>query len=319
MVTRKASPSLQHVLLTGGAGFIGSHLVNILLAAKHNVCVVDNLSYGKRRFLPEDGLNFRFVHGDILDFDMLFKLFGDFRPSLVYHLAAISHIPTCESHPLHALRVNVEGTQSTLKATSMTTSVQRLVFASSGAVYDFLDEPLAEDSPVVPHDVYGASKVAGEQLVRITVEKTGLQSIVARIFNTVGPRETNAHLVRDILAQVIRGERCIRLGNLKPRRSFIHVKDVAEALFALGKASPVSAYEVLNVGIEQDYSVEEVVALLSELLGYQLQAVREEERVRQIDRPSQKAAIRGIRQRIGWSPKRSLRIALQDMLEEAGI
>ena len=319
MVTGKASPTLPHVLVTGGAGFIGSHLVDVLLAANHYVCTVDNLSYGKRQFLPVDNPNLRFVQSDILDFDKLLKLFSDFRPSLVYHLAAISHIPTCESYPLNALRVNVEGTQSTLTAASMTTGVQRVVFASSGAVYDILDEPLTEDSPVVPHDVYGASKVAGEQLVRINAEKTGLQSIVARIFNTVGTRESNAHLVPDILAQVIRGERCIRLGNLKSRRSFIHVKDVAEALFALGKANLDSGYEVLNVGIEQDYSAEEVVAQLSELLGYQLLAVREEEKVRKIDRPTQKAAIREIWDKIGWRPQRSLTLALRDVLEEAGL
>lgn len=199
MVTSDLRSKVQRVLVTAGAGFIASHLVDVLLTREDPVCVIDNLSYGRRQFLPGERAKFRFVEGDILDLDLVLQVLSDVRPTLVYHLAAIAHIPTCESRPLLALRVNVEGTQSVLTAVSITSGVQRIVFASSGAVYDILDGPLTEDSAVVPYDIYGASKVAGEHLVRINAKRTGVRGIVARLFNAVGPRETNPHLVPDVL------------------------------------------------------------------------------------------------------------------------
>ena len=319
MVTSDLHSMVQRVLVTGGAGFIGSHLVDVLLAHEHPVCVIDNLSYGRRQFLPGESAKFRFVEADILDLDLVVQVLNDFRPTLVYHLAAIHHIPTCESRPLLALRVNVEGTQSVLTAVSKTWGVQRIVFASSGVVYDILDGPLTEDSMVVPYDIYGASKVAGEHLVRINAKRTGVQGVVARLFNAVGPRETNPHLVPDILAQVVRGERNVQLGNLEPRRSFIHVEDAAEALYALGQANLATEYEIFNVGTEEEHSVRDILGLLSDLLGFALTPVQAHEKMRKVDRPRQKADVSRIWQEVRWRPQRSLRMALEDALEEAGL
>lgn len=318
MVTNSLVSKPQRVVVTGGAGFIGSHLVDVLLEHKHSVFVMDNLSYGKRQFLPVVNKNLQFAQVDILNLPVLKKVFADFQPTLLYHLAAIHHIPTCETQPLLALRVNVQGTQSILMVAAQTQSLRRIVFASSGAVYETLDEPLTETSPVVPHDIYATSKVAGEHLLEIATRKAGLQGIVSRLFNAVGPRETNPHLVPEILTQVSKGERHVQIGNLKPRRNYMDVRDAAEALYILGQAELPVQYDVFNVASEQEYSVQEILDLLSDLLGYRLIPAQSAGKIRKIDRPSQKADISKIRQQLAWQPQRSLRDSLRDVLKEAG-
>lgn len=319
VIEERTEIAQQRILVTGGAGFIGSHLIDVLLANQATVWTIDNLSFGKRAFLPPDGTYFRFIEGDLLDQKVITKVFQTFQPTWIYHLAAIHHIPTCEVHPIDALRTNVEGTQVILQAISQAKTIEKIVFTSSGAVYDVLNLPLTEDSPVVPYDIYSISKVTGEHLLRVNALRTGIPTVVARMFNVVGARETNAHLVPDILAQVVKGERNIQLGNLKPRRSYIHVMDAAEALFALGKVSLSCEYDVFNVGVEEEYTVQDILDLLGGLLNYELIPLSTEQKARKIDRISQQAVIQKIMQETGWHPKSSLRDALKYALQEVNL
>ncbi len=307
----------QTVVVTGGAGFIGSHLVDLQLESGANVCVIDNLSYGRRSFLPPEGPNFHFFNGDILDENPLEEVLTRFKPNTLYHLAAIHHIPTCERKPDLALRVNVEGTQRLLSRLRETESLQRIVFASSGAVYDTLDGPLSEETRVVPHDIYAVSKATGEHLMRLHAKRTGATCIVARLFNALGARETNAHIVPDMLEQVLAGRRTIELGNLEPKRSYIHVADAAAGLSALGSFPIAEGFQVFNVGSEENYSVAELVALLSEALGEELVSSQVPERTRRVDRPTQQADIGKIRSVAQWGPMRTVRMALAEALKEA--
>ena len=149
---------MNNFLVTGGAGFIGSHLVDLLLADGQRVAVLDNFSYGKRAYLPINHSNLTVFTGDLLDTAFVRSVFEAFRPEIVYHLAAIHHIPTCERQPAIALRTNVEGSEI-LFDHARAFNVTTVVFASSGAVYEILDGQLQEDSSAaVPHDIYSISK-----------------------------------------------------------------------------------------------------------------------------------------------------------------
>lgn len=304
-----------NVLIVGGAGFIGSHLVDVCLARNCRVWVYDDFSMGRKEFLPlEPALHI--VEGDVLDTKHLSGTIKECAPDTVYHLAAIHHIPTCEKMPERALRVNVEGTQSLLSACAQYL-VPRIVFASTGALYDRLNNgPLGETSPIKAQDIYSITKLAGEQLLQYHVSRNGGKAVVARIFNTVGRRETNPHVIPDIMAQLAAGRRQIRLGNLHPRRDYVHVEDVAEALFLLGNVPMEQSFEVFNIGSGREYSVRELVELCSKVIGEPIEIVSAPELKRKVDRFSQLADSTKIQQMTGWKPKRTLEQALREIWEE---
>jgi UDP-glucose 4-epimerase len=279
------------ITILGGAGFIGSHLTDLLIENGNFVCVYDDLSKGRLEFLPKENEYFFFLKGDILDSQALKQHFDKFAPDFVYHLAAIHHIPSCEKDPEKALRVNVEGTQSVLTACKES-GINKIIFTSTGAVYDVCDNLLSEDSPLKPRDVYGISKIAGESLMELYALKNERQAIIARLFNAVGGRETNSHIVPDILEQVKNGKREIELGNLEPRRDYIHVKDIADALFKLGSTQIAEKYDILNIGSGHEYSVRDLVDLCSEIIGEPLRVVSIPARRRKIDRISQLANLK---------------------------
>lgn len=308
---------MLRILITGGAGFIGSHLTALLLSRGNTVIVVDNFSYGKAHFLPS-GNPFLHVHTtDLLNYRDLETVFTTHQPDLVFHLAAIHHIPTCEKKPAEALRANVEGTQNVIQA-SLCSGVKKIIFASSGAVYEIVDHPLLEDeTAVVPHDIYSITKATGEHLLRLQAERKNIKAVACRLFNTVGSHETNEHLVPDILKQVKSGKTSISLGNLSPLRSYIHVLDVAEAFATIGLMEFEKDFEILNIGTEAEHSVKDILGLLAEISAKPLQAYQDPERMRKVDRHRQKASLAKTTRLTGWAPQRTLKEALSDAYYEA--
>ena len=302
------------VLVIGGAGFIGSHLADLCQSQGYETFIYDNFSTGKREFLnhiPEENI----LKGDILDTDFLSKIIGEINPDVVFHLAAIHHIPTCEKEPVKALKTNIEGTMSILSSISLT---KKIVFASTGALYDPANTGfLSENSPLRPTDIYSISKMTCENILKYYANKTGKKIISARLFNTVGRRETNRHLIPDIVDQLKAGKREIRLGNLTPLRDYVHVEDVAEALLQLGKLDSKAEYDVFNVGTGIEHSVVDLVNLFSEVIGEKINVISVPELQRRIDRPTQKADTTKLKKATGWEPKKSLKQALEDVWIES--
>lgn len=307
------APNLR-VLIIGGAGFVGSHLAQRCLSAGARVSVYDNFSVGQRGNLP-DAAALQIFEADLLDDSALCAAVGAVQPQVVYHLAAIHHIPTCEREPERALRVNVEGTQTLLSCCARH-HIPRVIFASTGAVYAVSDHALDEAAPLQPRDIYGISKIAGEQLVAHYVRKTGSAAIIARLFNVVGAHETNPHLIPDMLAQLASGARVLRLGNLTPRRDYIHVRDIADALLTLSTLALTAAPDIYNIGSGKEHSVLQVIELMSQVLGEPLSVTTQPARQRQADRPSQLADIRKLQAASQWTPRHTLREALAEAWQE---
>jgi len=298
------------ILITGAAGFIGSRLVGILLARGAICCGVDNLSTGCPK--PRERHNLEFYVQDICAPDGLNAIFESFRPEIVVHLAAIHHIPTCERHPSKAIHTNTVGTQIVLEASSAA-GCRKFVLASTGGVYDWVNEPLSEETPVRPTDTYTISKITNEWQLKHWVAQTGRKGVVARIFNTIGTGDRNAHLIPDILRQINSAvdTSSIQLGNLNTQRDYIYVEDTAACLARMTDFEPKNGVEIFNVGTGKEYGVRFIAETIARIKNRSVEVRSNPSLVRKVDRSSQLADISKAIAELGWKPRVCLEEALK--------
>jgi UDP-glucose 4-epimerase len=306
-------------LVTGGAGFIGSHLADRLLADGWRVVAFDNLAIGRRANVAHlDGdARFELIEGDIADGALLARIVSGAGVSAVFHLAAVHYIPFCTAHPFEAMRVNVLGTQAVIDAAA-SAGVGKIVFASTSDVYAAKDEPFVETDRVDPYTVYGTSKLFAERLLGLAVAaRPELSVSVARFFNVYGPRETNPHVLPDIIEQVLRGDTAIRLGNTWPRRDFVYVEDVAAALVELARRS--DPLDVFNVGTGTVSTIDAAVATVAGLVGRPLEVIADPARTRPVERGCLHADISKITRLTAWRPRWSFEDGLRAWLAGEGV
>jgi len=310
--TAKGKPrmnELSRILVTGGAGMIGRRVVAQLQGLRVETAVLDNLSSGLS--MPKSTA--LAVHGDIRDADALDELIRNFRPDAILHLAAVHHIPTCETQRAYCLDVNVTGTENLLCAAERH-GIGRVAIASSGAVYAWEDSGLSEDStPLWACDNYALAKTSNESQLRFWTQRTGGIGRVARIFNTIAHDDPNAHLIPDIAAQLRHsaGAVTLRLDNLASKRDYLHADDAAAGLIAILRDNrQTAAYDCFNLcsGIER--SVEELVRGIASLLARDIRIETDPSRRRKIDRPSQLGNPDKTRQLLGWTAHMSFGHAL---------
>ncbi|PKL66564.1 MAG: nucleoside-diphosphate sugar epimerase [Methanobacteriales archaeon HGW-Methanobacteriales-1] len=287
----------KRIIVTGGAGFIGSNLLKHLINEKTEVLVLDNLFTGKKEFIPPE---VQFKNIDIRS-DEIKEIIKDFKPDNIIHLAAIHYIPYCNENPEETFDVNVMGTRNILEASQGID----FFFASSAAVYPPLDGPLDENI-IGPMDVYGKTKLIGEDLVRLYAKN----AIIGRFFNAYGPNETNPHLIPEIIDQILCGNNSIELGNLSPKRDYIHVDDICSAIISLLKSNNPGVY---NIGTGNEYSVTEIVDAISQILDRNIEIIQDPKRMRKVEREHLLADITTI-QKIGWNPKESIYKGLNSLI-----
>jgi UDP-glucose 4-epimerase len=302
------------VVVTGGLGFIGNELVRQLIAAGEEVAIVDN----RNRVAPHLGdiSNVPVHEINITDYKSLVNLFKSKSIDVIYHMAAIHYIPECNEDPERTLRVNVEGTQSVLRAAA-DAGVKKVVFASSGAVYADAAEALTETSTIAPVDVYGWSKFFGEQLCELNHQLHGTPIVVARLFNNYGPRETNPHIIPEVLNQ-LRSSNSLNLGKITTIRDYIHTTDCAKALIKLaGQHS--GGIETVNVATGYGYSVEQMIELIGEITGRKIEVKHDSQRVRKFDKQVQVANITHLKKLTGWQPEMNIKKGITDLLGFDGV
>jgi UDP-glucose 4-epimerase len=301
----------QRVLVTGGAGFVGSHLVEQLVSTGARLSVIDDLSRGRREWLHPDAELHRF---DLRDADALRRTVEAVEADVVVHLAALHFIPAVEGAPELAWDLNVNATRELVDALSARPP-EVLVFASTAAVYPDRPGPIDETCAPGPIDVYGRTKLAGEELVAEFGASTGARVRIARIFNVVGPRETNPHVVPELIDQLRTGSNVVRLGNLETRRDYIDVRDVAAALARLVSVDG-SADATFNVGSGRSVSVAELVQACERVLGRTVEIESVPGRRRAQDRAELVSDAARLRAATGWEPRwpleETLRILLQN-------
>jgi UDP-glucose 4-epimerase len=307
---------MDRVLVTGGGGFIGSHLVESLLDSGADVLVVDDFRLGKRDHLENSGPASRLtmIEGDIRSAGDL-RPVTDFAPDAVFHMAALHFIPYCNAHPQEALDVNVLGLDAVIRAVR-SAPLRSFVFPSSGATYGFGDQPWPETAPARPDEIYGISKWMGEQVMgRFHADRPEVRTVVARLFNTYGPRETNPHVLPEVM-KALRAGRTIELGNLWPQRDLIFVTDTAAGLVAAAQGGP--GLEVFNVGTGTGTTIEDVMETIGEITGHPADVRQVPERMREGDghliSDSQK-----LMQATGWKPQYDLEAGLRQLLASEGL
>ncbi|HWL04646.1 MAG TPA: NAD-dependent epimerase/dehydratase family protein [Xanthobacteraceae bacterium] len=305
----------MRIIVTGGNGYVGRELCR-LLYKQHEVAVIDTLRYGRNRFTAEDGSRVRFLKTDINDAAAVGEAIAGFQPQAVIHLAAVHYIPECETNPSLAVMTNVVGTLNMLNACPPGC---RFVYASSGAVYKPDVKPHHEDTATLePTDIYGFSKLQGEQYVRHFARTRNLGAVIVRLFNVVGPGETNPHLLPEIVAQLKAGRTKVHLGSLWPRRDYIHVMDAARGFSDTALHGSVLPGEVVtvNLGTSAPYSVAEIVKKLRDISGSQFTLEEDLARIRKVDRPLLAADNRLIQKIFGWRAAHTIDDALADLWKD---
>jgi len=254
-------------LITGGAGFIGSHLTEQLLAGGHSIRVLDNLSTGKRENLPDSQL-IEFLHGDIRDRDMVSNAVAGV--DAIVHLAAVASVQASVDDPLGTHGSNFDGTLNLLEA-ARASGVRRFLYASSAAIYGDNEElPIEEDVRPRPLTPYAADKLAGEHYLGFYHSKFGLDTTSFRFFNIFGPRQDPSSPYSGVISiftdRLRRGEPVTIFGDGQQTRDFVYVGDLAR-LLVKALSLRTLAGQVMNVGRGQQSSLLDLIAALEELSG----------------------------------------------------
>jgi UDP-glucose 4-epimerase len=301
--------------VTGAAGFIGSNLVDRLLAGRHEVVGYDNFSTGQERFL--DGAQsrsaFRFCRGDVLDLPVLTKAMGGC--DTVFHLAANADVRFGLQHPKRDLEQNTIGTFNVLEA-MRADGIKRIAFSSTGSVYGEPEvHPTPEDVPFpIQTSLYGASKLAGEGLIQAYCEGFGFEGFIFRFVSILGERYSHGH-VFDFYRRLRENPNELRvLGNGLQRKSYLYIQDCIDAILLVTQ-HPAQKAEIFNLGTDEYCQVNDSIGWITNHLGLKPKLTyRGGERGWVGDSPFIFLDCRKIRG-LGWAPRLSIRDGIIRTLE----
>ena len=258
----------MNILVTGGAGFIGSHLVDRLLSEGNFVVAYDNLSLGRLENLEEasKNTNFKFVEGDILDREKFWNVFKTNNFDIVFHMAANSDIAKSHANPDVDFDNTFRTTYETLLAMKEF-GIKKLVFASTSAIYGDAGKSVDETfGPLFPASHYGASKLASEGFIASFCENYEIQAWITRFPNVVGERSTHG-VIRDFIKKLKKTpERLEVLGNGMQYKPYVYVKDLVDAILFVWKNTN-EKINYFNIGVETRTRVKEIAQMVIEEMG----------------------------------------------------
>jgi len=259
-------------LVTGGAGFIGSHVAEHCIKLGHKVVVLDDLSGGFLDNVPDGAI---FKKGSILDVALIDELFKEYRFTNVYHLAAYAAEGLSHFIKRFNYSNNLIGTVNLINA-SINYETKYFIFTSSIAVYGVGQNPLTEEMVPIPEDPYGIAKLACEQELRVTHEMFGLNYIIFRPHNVYGERQNIADRYRNVVGifmnQLLKGEPMTIFGDGEQKRAFTHIDDVAP-IIACSPETPNAINQTFNIGADVPFTVNELSKIIAQEMGYPLNVV----------------------------------------------
>ena len=301
------------VLVTGGAGFIGSSLVRLLIAEGHKVSILDNLASGYRGNVH--GLDISdLVIGDVRDASLVDRAMAG--AEVVFHLAASVGNSRSIDHPFVDATMNVLGTLTVLEAMRRH-GARKIVFSSSAGVFGELKQlPIREDHPVEPDTPYGATKLCAEKMCLAYAKLHGLEAVCLRYFNVYGVRQrfdAYGNVIPIFAHRLIHGEPITIFGDGEQTRDFVNVQDVARANFVAGLNSGVSG--AFNLGSGSAITINRLVEIMQSVSG--LQAVVRHGAARKGDVRHSLADVLGLDRAFGWRPRVMLEEGLADYMRWA--
>lgn len=291
------------VIVTGGAGFIGSHLVDELASLGYDVHVVDNFSNGKKDYLNKKA---RYHNADIRDINELTKIFAGAK--FVFHLAALPSVQFSIENPLLTYDINVNGTQNVLLA-AKEAKVKKVIYSASSAAYGNQEKmPLMESMPTDPLSPYALQKRMGEELCLMFSKVYSLPTVSLRYFNVYGPRmdPNGAYplVIGNFLKQRANGEAMTITGDGEQTRDFTHVKDIVRANLLAATSDRVGKGEIINIGSGRSVSVNYIARLISGPIRHI--PARLEPRHTLADNSLAKELL-------GWEPRAELDTAIEEL------
>lgn len=291
----------MRIIVTGGAGFIGSHLTDALLGRGDEVWVVDNLFAGRVSRLPEKAV---LVEQSIVHAEALAALVEDVRPELICHLAAQIDVRASVKFPVDDACVNVIGTINVLEAARRTDA--RVLFCSSGGALYGQDAPIPspESVPPMPESPYGTAKYCAEQYIFMDNRLHGTCHAVLRLANVYGPRQCpsgEAAVIPRFCSRALRGERLIIYGDGRQTRDFIYVNDVVEAFLAAADCGMPGTW---NIGTGAEVSVLDLAEIIHEISGRSFDPEFAPSRAGELERSAVSAEL--ARRVLGWCPVTTL-------------
>jgi len=296
----------MRVIVTGGAGFIGSELTRQLARAGAKVTVLDSFVSGKRQYVKD--LAARIVRADICDRAKVTRCMKD--QEIVYHLAALPFIPDSYVNPKQFFKVNVEGSINIMWEAIQSKSAERLVYISSSEIYGTAQTtPMNEDHPTQPHSTYAVSKLAADRTVFTLHKEHGFPAVILRPFNAYGPNITQPYIVPEIVAQLLKGGDHLTLGNVESSRDFTYVEDTARAII-LASLRREAIGQVINIGSGHDTKIIDLANHIAEILGTKFRLETDRSRLRPYDVDRLVCDNSKANRLLGWEPE----IRLEDGL-----
>ena len=297
-------------LVSGGGGFIGSHLVDKLIKEKCEVVVVDNFITGKKENINKDYKIDIYV-SDITDGDRLREIFYEEKPDYVFHLAALARIQLSIDEPLITFRTNVNGTLNMLEC-SKEFGVKRFIYSSSSSVYGNQENPLKEDMFPMPISPYAMQKYNGEQYCQIYSKYYDLETICLRYFNVYGTRvdlDSAYKLVMAIWAEQKKNAKPLSIyGRGDQTRDFTHVRDVVEANYLSMISETKFKADAFNIGSGEEIPIRE----LAKYFNWKMEFIKNP---RPYEEKRKKADISKAKRILGWQPKVKISEGINELIK----
>ena len=294
----------KRVLVTGGAGFIGSEVVSQLLTNGYFVTILDNFSSGKKQYLPKSNKKLKVIKGDIRDKKSVKKAVTD--QEVVIHLAALPFIPDSFYYPGDFFDVNTNGSINMLWNSIKSRSVETFVHISTSEVYGSAQTvSMNENHPTTPHSTYAVSKLAGDRAAFTLHKENGFPVVIIRPFNSYGPRFTEPYIIPEIMSQILNNSKEIILGNVNTYRDFTYVQDTASAIIKSMIEKKANG-EIINVGSGTEISILNLAKKILKIAKKKTKIKYDKSRERPYDVNRLNCNNKKAKKILKWSPKISM-------------
>jgi NAD dependent epimerase/dehydratase len=308
---------MNKILVTGATGFIGSHLVELLVERGFNVVAFDryntNNNWGWLEKSPIIN-DVKVVLGDIRDYDSVYKSMNDCDS--VIHLAALIGIPYSYVSPMAYIKTNIEGAYNVLEA-SKNLGIEQIMITSTSETYGSAQYvPIDEMHPAVGQSPYSASKISSDQLAYSYFSSFDLPVKIVRPFNTYGPRQSARAIIPTVISQILSGKKKLKLGNLSPTRDLTFVEDTCMGFYEISKHDSLLG-EATNIGMNDEISIGDLVHKIAKIIGSEITIVTDTDRIRPDNSEVERLYCDNSKlfKATGWKPKHSLDSGLIETIE----